>query len=361
MNDAWKAWCGIAATLLTLTGCVSATESIKKKDVNLAKYSEVMLGISPDDPRNVTPRAIKEFEALGLKVTTFPADKPFEGPQGTGFLVTEEGHVLTCAHVIGDEATATVWIAGVRHGAKVLGKDVDKDIALLLVDLPKGNVPVPLSLRDDKRYALGADISTIGYPLSSVLGNSARFTRGSISAAAGLKDNPDHIQISAEIQPGNSGGPVLDKSGTVVGMVQQTLNALAMAQQTGGALPQNVNFAVKADVLLDYLKANQQAVFEKLSFNKTMEVEDAQRSVVKVRSGIVHEEPAPRAKLIAYVEYESLWDIWHRFKYFIVYLYDFESRDLVMAAGQGRDNLISTEDVVIRDTFAEVRKARSGK
>lgn len=357
----WARGLAVVVLIPLMAGCVSATKSVTRKDANLARYSEVMLAVPAEDPRKVAPRAIKEFEALGLKVTTFSADKPFDGLQGTGFLVTAEGHVLTCAHVLGDEAVATVWVSGERHEAKVLSRDLALDIAVLRIDLHKGGVHAPLSLRDDGRYALGADVSTIGYPLSSVLGNSARFTRGSVSATAGMKDNPNHIQISAQIQPGNSGGPVLDKQGVVIGMVQQTLDPFAMAQQTGGALPQNVNFAVKSSVLLDYLRTSQREVFDAMSFNRPMEIEEIQKAVVKVRSGNVQEELATRTKLIAFVEYESKWDVWYRFDYFVVYLYDFETRELLMAAGQGRDNLVSTEDVVIRDTFAEVRRARTGK
>jgi hypothetical protein len=200
-------------------------------------------------------------------------------------------------------------------------------------------------------------VFTIGFPLSSVLGNSARFTKGSISSTNGLKDDPKQLQISAEIQPGNSGGPLLDKDGVVVGLIQQTLSPLNTLARTGGALPQNVNFAIKADVALDFLNLQHQDVFRMLSYDQAKSFEEVQKSVAKIRSGIVPPEQEQRPKLVARLQYASHWDMWYRFHYFVISLYDFDSHEPLLAAGQGRDNMVSTEEVVIKDTFTEIRKA----
>ena len=93
-----------------------------------------------------------------------------------------------------------------------------------------------------------------------------------------------------------------------------------------------------------------------MSFNKGYSFDEIQKSVVKVRSGIITEQWEKTPKLVARVDYNSRWDVWYRFTFFVVRVYDFDSHDLLFAAGQTRDNLISTEDVVIKDTFAEVRK-----
>jgi S1-C subfamily serine protease len=68
-------------------------------------------------------------------------------------------------------------------------------------------------------------VYTIGYPLSRLLGSSARFTKGAIGATSGMNDNPKQIQVSAEIQPGNSGGPLFDNDGLVVGVVLDYLRS----------------------------------------------------------------------------------------------------------------------------------------
>jgi len=340
-----------------LSGCVSATKSVRNENATIQKYSDVYLIAPKEDPRNVVPKVVEQFKAMGLNVKVVDGSKPLEGAQGTGFLITDAGHILTCAHVLGDETTATAWLSGVRYEADVLSKDKDRDVALLKV---RGNAAPGtrgLSFRSDKHYGIGADVFTIGFPLSSVLGNSARFTKGSISSTSGLKDDPKQLQISAEIQPGNSGGPLLDKDGVVVGVIQQTLNPLNTLARTGGALPQNVNFAIKADVALDFLNLQHQDVFRTLSYDQARSFEEVQKSVAKIRSGIQPPDQEQKAKLVARLQYASRWDIWYRFDYFVISLYDFDSHEPLLAAGQGRDNLVSSEEVVIKDTFTEIRKA----
>lgn len=342
--------------ILFLSGCMSATKAVRNENVKIQDYGDLYLIPPQKDPRNVLPKVIDEFKAMGFNVTVMDPKKPLEGAQGTGFVISAKGHVLTCAHVLHNEKAATLWISGVRYEADVVSQDSDKDLALLKIRKPDASDLTPLTFRNDKHYSLGADVFTIGFPLSSVLGSNARFTKGSISSTTGLKDDPNQIQVSAEIQPGNSGGPLFDKDGIVVGVVQQTLNPLKTLEQTGGALPQNVNFAIKGDVALDFLQKADKDIYRSMSFNKGYSFDEIQKSVVKVRSGIITEQWEKTPKLVARVDYNSRWDVWYRFTFFVIRVYDFDSHDLLFAAGQTRDNLISTEDVVIKDTFAEVRK-----
>jgi len=350
-------YCLLFMLATQLCGCVSATRIIRNDEAAIQKYSDVYLIPPKEDPRGVVPKVIAEFKAIGLNVMVADPKRPLEGEQGTGFVVSRDGHVITCAHVLGEENSATVWSAGVRYEADVLSKDKDKDLAVLKLRGTNAAGWSALSFKDDKQYSLGSDVFTIGYPLSSILGNNARLTKGSISALGGFKDDPNQIQISAQIQPGNSGGPLLDQNGVLVGVVQQTLNPLATMERTGGALPQNVNFAIRGDVVLDYLRTAQPDLSQKLVFNQDHSFDDVQRSVVKVRSGIIAPELEKRPKLVARLQYKSIWDGWYRFRLFVVYLYDFDSHQPLLAAGQGRDNLISNEEVVIKDTFAEIKRA----
>jgi uncharacterized protein len=84
------------------------------------------------------------------------------------------------------------------------------------------------------------------------MANQMNVTTGTVSALAGLQDNAAQLQITAPIQPGNSGGPLLDRSGHVVGVVVSKLDALAIASQSG-TIPENINFAVKGEVARTYL------------------------------------------------------------------------------------------------------------
>src|SRR5262245_34929884 len=116
-----------------LCGCVSATRSVLNQNATIQKYSDVYLLAPKEDPRNVVPKVVEQFQAMGLNVKVVDGSKPLEGAQGTGFLITDTGYILTCAHVLGDETMATAWLSGMRYEADVLSKDKERDVALLKV------------------------------------------------------------------------------------------------------------------------------------------------------------------------------------------------------------------------------------
>lgn len=354
-----------AAATAALAGCAARTVLVENPRVSAAvkarsfkSYKEVLFVPPPQDPRLVVPRMVKAFEDMGYRVTLVTKDKPVDTPQGTAFLITREGHLLTCAHVLGDYKQATLMLDGKRQVADVLKADKAADLALLKLrePLPAG-APV-LSLRDPARaYAMGEDVFTIGYPLSRILGNSPRMSKGLLSATAGLRDDPKQVQISAEIHPGNSGGPVMDKDGNVLGVVQQTLNPARVAQATGGALPQNVNFAIKNPPVVEFLRGASPAALAGLVFDAGGGLAAANRAVAKVQAGLMPSDEERRDKMVVRFAYQSVWDIWYRFRVFVLMAEDYETRESLFAAGQGRDVLSSTEDTVISDTLEQVKKA----
>jgi S1-C subfamily serine protease len=91
-----------------------------------------------------------------------------------------------------------------------------------------------------------------GFPLSGLLSDTGNFTNGNITSMAGMGNDSRLFQISAPVQPGNSGGPVLDRRGGVVAVIVSKLNAMGVAKQTGD-VPQNVNFAIKSNVALGFV------------------------------------------------------------------------------------------------------------
>ncbi len=105
----------------------------------------------------------------------------------------------------------------------------------------------------------GEDIVAYGFPLAGVLSSGGNVVTGNITALAGLGDDSRFLQISAPVQPGNSGGPLFDRNGNVVGVVVAKLNALKIASATGD-IPQNVNFAIKASVATAFLDAQRMTV-----------------------------------------------------------------------------------------------------
>jgi hypothetical protein len=188
-----------------------------------------------------------------------PQGGPAPGPggprnvsSGTGFIVGE-GRALTNNHVI-DECSRVIArnSAGRDMPATITARDAQLDLALLT--LPRDAGPV-LAFRDPPTMRRGEEVVTYGFPLSGLLSSGPTLTRGDISALAGLRDNTAHYQISAPVQPGNSGGPLLDRAGNVAGVVVSKLNAQRVAQQTGD-LPQNVNFAIRGERAIAFLRNN---------------------------------------------------------------------------------------------------------
>ena len=109
------------------------------------------------------------------------------------------------------------------------------------------------TFRSGRGIRAGQDILAFGLPFKSILSDDLKGTKGMVNALAGLGNDTRFMQISPPVQPGNSGGPLLDQAGNVVGVVTAKMNAVKMAKHTGG-IPQNVNFALKASLVRDMLE-----------------------------------------------------------------------------------------------------------
>jgi S1-C subfamily serine protease len=168
---------------------------------------------------------------------------------GTGFVVAAR-RIMTNHHVIEGCAEVAARLPDGRElPARVMASDATRDLALLSTDADAGPI---LPFRSAGTYRRGEGVVTYGFPLAGLLSSGPTLTTGEVSALSGLADNPRHIQISAPVQPGNSGGPLLDMRGQVIGVVVSKLNAGQIARQTGD-IPQNVNFAVKHTEALEFL------------------------------------------------------------------------------------------------------------
>lgn len=171
---------------------------------------------------------------------------PQNRSSGTGFFVSAAGHVLTNAHVVA--GCATISVDG--QPATVIAQDSSFDLALL----QSGQRPSEYAVFASSPAQLNSDISVAGYPLRQFLSD-LNVTRGSITAIRGLAGDITRMQISAPVQPGNSGGPVLSARGTVVGVVVSKLDAGRVAELTGD-IPQNINFAVRGEMAQFFMKQN---------------------------------------------------------------------------------------------------------
>lgn len=171
---------------------------------------------------------------------------------GTGFFVTDQTHILTVAHVA-DEICKEVKISGKSGKVSIVAVDKANDLALLRLDEKSSEVSTLLS--DANVLRQGEDAVVFGFPLNTVLSSGGNLTPGVISALTGFANNSNQIQITAPIQPGSSGSPVIDLKGRVVGMVTMKLSENKMINLTGQT-SQNVNFAIGIQTLRAFLDAN---------------------------------------------------------------------------------------------------------
>jgi S1-C subfamily serine protease len=168
---------------------------------------------------------------------------------GTGFFVSESGHIVTNAHVVEDCLTVRSSRGGQISKVSIDGQS---DLALYIAsEKPKAFA----RLRGGHGAKAGEPVVAVGFPLSGLLSSDPIVTTGIISALSGLRNDRRTVQITAPVQPGNSGGPLLGENGSVVGVVVGKLNAMKVAEVIGD-IPQNVNFAVSLGTLQSFLNAN---------------------------------------------------------------------------------------------------------
>ena len=191
---------------------------------------------------------------LGLRPagapTTATARTAGADATGSGFVVSTEGYVVTNRHVVtgckrlGVRADSTAGVS-----ARIVAVHATGDLAVIRAHT---TFPSAVAFRVGAPIRPGDDVVAVGYPLAGLLADEANVTTGSVSAMAGIHNDPTILQMSAPVQQGSSGGPLLDASGNVVGVVVTKLNAQIVAEATGD-LPQNVNFALKGDLARDFL------------------------------------------------------------------------------------------------------------
>ena len=198
---------------------------------------------------------------FGVEIQEFvPEPRPEPGARrererasfsGTGFCVSREGYFITNYHVIEDAAEILARSPRYHSALKPVFSDPLNDLALLkAAESPPGAAV----FRDGTQIRLGESVVVVGYPLSGLLGSSPQVTTGNVSSLIGIRDDTRILQITAPVQSGNSGGPLLDTDGAVVGMICSKLDVARVHALTGD-IPQNINFAIKNAVVRSFLEA----------------------------------------------------------------------------------------------------------
>ena len=199
--------------------------------------------------------AKKNGLTCGVETATKKTTKEdiFKVASGSGFYVSKEGHIATNHHVIDGCRNVKIFAKGKLINTDLIASDRLNDLALLKATI---NPPYVFPISSDIPYGT-QEIVVAGYPFGDKLSSSVKFTKGIISSLSGLGDNYSEIQIDAAIQPGNSGGPIIDEwSGNVLGVAVSKLDSIKIVEDYG-TMPENINFGIKASTLLNLLKSHE--------------------------------------------------------------------------------------------------------
>ena len=210
----------------------------------------------------------KDVRIKRIVTAKIPAPKKPQSGTGSGFFVSKMGHVITNAHVVQNCNRVTIGDnANKQVPAELVNTDRSNDLALLKLSTLEmasaesksliqklGIVVVPLAtngLLRNEDVKLGEKVLVAGYPFGDTFSNTIKVTTGVVSATRGAGDNSGQFQLDAAVQPGNSGGPIYDSGGNIVGVVVAQLN-----KRTFGSFVENMNFGIKASTVRQFLVAS---------------------------------------------------------------------------------------------------------
>lgn len=213
----------------TGTGFLIAMNSPGSTETNTIGYSDfVVTEYSPEIP---------EWLNINPSVNKMPAT-------GTGFAISQDGVICTNYHVIQGAKNINVYIGGKKVQANILIADEENDLALL--KLTKTNLisqPIPYRF-ENYSPSIGENVFVLGFPSSHILGQSIKLTNGIVSSSKGYKDDDHTFQVSVPIHPGNSGSPLFDNDGNLIGVINSGIPTM-----------DNVGYAIKTQGLLNLMKA----------------------------------------------------------------------------------------------------------
>ncbi len=258
---------GLAEAQYSLAACYANGSGVPKdylqayKWMNLASAqgNKTAKDYLPDIEGRMTAQQIAEAQRLAREFkprntaasrnVEQVAEAPFTS-SGTGFLISADGFLITNEHVVRDATQIRLVTSAGFISAKVVKVDAANDLALLKTQGKFSALPVAAS----RGVKLGGTVATVGFPNIGLQGFAPKLAKGEIASLSGAGDDARYFQISVPVQPGNSGGALVDERGNVVGVVSAKLSARA-ALAASGSLPENVNYAVKSSYLLSFLES----------------------------------------------------------------------------------------------------------
>ena len=192
---------------------------------------------------NPTEKSKKRLRNLYIVISSQPAF--YKKGTGTGFVINSDGYVITNAHVVNECKIVKFLVNGLEIKMDLIKVDKVNDLAVLKSTKKLSKNIAQFQINNT--ISPGEDVYALGYPLQNILSNEAIFTNGIINAINGVKGNSDYFQFSTPVQPGNSGGPLLNAGGNIIGMVTASLPFHSQG------VAQNINFAIKNASIKQFL------------------------------------------------------------------------------------------------------------
>jgi S1-C subfamily serine protease len=224
-------------------------DAIGNRDIIAKRMTPSQLAKAQDLARNFVPR--NTTQTTPPEKSSPKSDEIVSASSGSGFAVSSNGHVITNYHVIEGCQNVKIHHNGKSIPANVVTFDPQNDLALLKGNFRPSTV-LPLSTNSPE---LLQDVYVAGYPFGRKISTGVKVTKGIISSLTGIGNNFSNIQIDAALQPGNSGGPILDERGNVVGVAVAKLD-VKKTLKNYGVIPENTNFGIKTSVVRSILKSS---------------------------------------------------------------------------------------------------------
>jgi S1-C subfamily serine protease len=221
--------------------------TLEEENAAIAKLKKI------ESDNKKTPNVNKKDEKKDNRIyeQTKKESANLQASSGTGFFITKTGHIITNNHVIDQCNLVNAYYNGEMKQLKIIAIDRKNDLAIL-----KGELKPTDSFAIAKEDGiLLEEIYVAGYPFGKNVSGSIKVTKGVISSLSGIGNNYSNIQIDASLQPGNSGGPIINKKGNVVGVAQSKLD-YKIILEAYNTIPENTNFGIKSSTLNQFLNSN---------------------------------------------------------------------------------------------------------
>ena len=226
------------------------SSSLMDKDV-AQKILIKILFLKESDFKNVPDGNSPKIAQKKNKDIQPPQETTLRVASGSGFYISSDGHIMTNFHVVRGCKKVKAHSKGKSQDATIIATDKVNDLALLKVE----NKPAFVFPISNTNIFPLQDIIVAGFPFGDAISSSLKFTTGIVSSLSGIGNNYSQIQIDAALQPGNSGGPIVDELGNVIAVAVSKLDLKAILKDFG-VVPENTNFGIKSSAVLNFVTAN---------------------------------------------------------------------------------------------------------